>query len=149
MHMIYFPLDSIVVSGLAVVGSAISSRANSWNMALAGQCLTAIGTAVVGAAYAVPSEVMRESSRESVDRVLPRSKPDFSLAPLPLHGHSARKWRGGVQCAVNLCASCGGTAGVLITGALLRSNPTEGWRPAGVSFSNGADFPPLRLPCSE
>lgn len=52
----------IVISAAAVAGAAMSARASSFDMALAGQCLASIGMATVGAGYAIPSEVMRESA---------------------------------------------------------------------------------------
>lgn len=55
-----YPL--IIIAALAVVGTAVSASATSFNMALAGQSLASIGLATVGAGYAIPSEVMRASS---------------------------------------------------------------------------------------
>lgn len=54
-----YPL--IGISAVAVLGSALSASATSWTMALIGQCLASIGLASIGAGYAIPSEVMRES----------------------------------------------------------------------------------------
>ncbi|KFY39710.1 hypothetical protein V495_05775 [Pseudogymnoascus sp. VKM F-4514 (FW-929)] len=83
----------IILTLCGAVGSIIVARADSMNMAIAGQCVAGLSYGVQPLLHAVSSEVL------------------------------PRKYRSYAQAADNVAASLGGLVALLVGGAMTRSNP--------------------------